>query len=891
MPGPPVIQYPLDLTGVHPDNLVLNEPHGPCYPGNRVFVASYGPFYSKSLVVRNASTSAVLTPGLDYKALHTFIEPTLQTGKLIVSIIQIEPSAYNIPLVIDYQVLGGDYSLSNTALETLLDNLNNDNRPVHWGEIIGKPTAYPPAAHLHDIGDTFGWQYVVASLEAIRQALMLGGSGDLDDVYAYIDLKFGEAMSAVTNVSNNLSSHVNNFNNPHNVTKAQIGLSLVGNYPLATPTIAALNESNETLISPWLIPYAIQFHTSNFNNPHNVTKAQVGLGNVDNYSTATNAQALEGTRNDLFVTPYQVNLMIQAALDATPPGPPATAPTANFTLSSPGGTVSYNVDPENTTAMESLVMCISNTLTNTSTQGSNPFATTNPYLWEITGGDLYASQLGGEQTPPSDALSATFYKQNKDAFPVYMRFTRNAAGEEFQPISRTIALTAEDNAGLTHTKTSTVTWTPQANYYPPMDIPYIRINGVRTEKQSGYTQFQNFYSKKAGNAGVNVTHTFTVDVSDYFINKDPDNYTVSWHISNSTGFTTQVYVNNESGYSKTFSVTVAGNARIEVCVALKITDVRSGLSINLPGYATSASGYQYTGLKIIAKTVPGYVQPSLSFTRQTTVDAYAPSVTDLTVTRTSHTAWHDINFVDWSTAGGYNDGSGPSTLTDIYWEAFLDGTPINLGRLSRDSNNWYDYVKGTPGEWVRWQGLQRLRNIVGAPLFGNKAFFAANAAPATRALKIVLTVRRYDNPGASAGVTPEYIYAQTSQTFNVVMNQPAGVAPVCDFTAELKRLTPVSTENQRYRVRFLTDTSTGLNAAKDKFIWIEPSVGSIVYVERTGDLHNTFGYGNTIDYYSTANGNLAHTANVTVYVIGANGVTHSKTVTVTAPAGQNLEAT
>lgn len=38
-------------------------------------------------------------------------------------------------------------------------------------------------------------------------------------------------------------------------------------------------------------------------NPHNVTKAQVGLGNVDNFGTATNAEAVSGSAADKFVTP------------------------------------------------------------------------------------------------------------------------------------------------------------------------------------------------------------------------------------------------------------------------------------------------------------------------------------------------------------------------------------------------------------------------------------------------------------------------------------------------------------------------------------------------------------------------------------------------------------
>lgn len=72
------------------------------------------------------------------------------------------------------------------------------------------------------------------------------------------------------NKANNsdISSHVNNRNNPHNVTKAQIGLSNVLDVEQASKT--DLNN-----------------HTSNTNNPHNVTKTQIGLSNVDNVKQAS----------------------------------------------------------------------------------------------------------------------------------------------------------------------------------------------------------------------------------------------------------------------------------------------------------------------------------------------------------------------------------------------------------------------------------------------------------------------------------------------------------------------------------------------------------------------------------------------------------------------------
>ena len=76
-----------------------------------------------------------------------------------------------------------------------------------------------------------------------------------------------------------ISAHVNNRSNPHNVTKAQIGLSNVLDVEQASKT--DLNN-----------------HTRNTNNPHNVTKTQVGLSNVDNVKQATYTDH-EATKREL----------------------------------------------------------------------------------------------------------------------------------------------------------------------------------------------------------------------------------------------------------------------------------------------------------------------------------------------------------------------------------------------------------------------------------------------------------------------------------------------------------------------------------------------------------------------------------------------------------------
>lgn len=90
----------------------------------------------------------------------------------------------------------------------------------------------------------------------------LGGSpnnrdiSQLDIVKTYID-------SLKTAIDGSIAAHIGNTGNPHGVTKAQLGLGNVENAALST-------------------------HTGNTGNPHGVTKAQVGLSNVANTAQVTN---------------------------------------------------------------------------------------------------------------------------------------------------------------------------------------------------------------------------------------------------------------------------------------------------------------------------------------------------------------------------------------------------------------------------------------------------------------------------------------------------------------------------------------------------------------------------------------------------------------------------
>ena len=102
------------------------------------------------------------------------------------------------------------------------------------------------------------------------------GSTKLRDWYPKVKSNFSA-------INTQVEEHVGNSDNPHAVTKAQVGLSNVdntsdANKPVSTATQAALNDKADQA--------DLTAHTGNKNNPHAVTKAQVGLANVDNTSDA-----------------------------------------------------------------------------------------------------------------------------------------------------------------------------------------------------------------------------------------------------------------------------------------------------------------------------------------------------------------------------------------------------------------------------------------------------------------------------------------------------------------------------------------------------------------------------------------------------------------------------
>lgn len=121
----------------------------------------------------------------------------------------------------------------------------------------------------------------------------------VDDMNAnteIIDAQMKSNANAITSVTNNHNAHAANKSNPHGITAAQVGLGNVPNVSTnnQTPTYSVQNTlsalaSGEVLSTAFgkLSKAVLELisHIGNKSNPHSVTKAQIGLGNVENVST------------------------------------------------------------------------------------------------------------------------------------------------------------------------------------------------------------------------------------------------------------------------------------------------------------------------------------------------------------------------------------------------------------------------------------------------------------------------------------------------------------------------------------------------------------------------------------------------------------------------------
>ncbi len=177
MPIRTTYKYPLDLMGTSPTNKMVGEKHVIGTSRGRIFIADSGPFFGgDKAVVRDSSNGEVLRPVLDYYLIHPYREAQEITGQPIYCGVRIINPDIGTDIEIDVQYIGGEFSYTTRSLLDMLDSIINDNRPIGWGDLIGVPSEWVPAPHLHSAYDLYAMKHVVAATNDVAAAIREGQS-------------------------------------------------------------------------------------------------------------------------------------------------------------------------------------------------------------------------------------------------------------------------------------------------------------------------------------------------------------------------------------------------------------------------------------------------------------------------------------------------------------------------------------------------------------------------------------------------------------------------------------------------------------------------------------------------------------------------------------------
>ncbi|MCT7451882.1 hypothetical protein N5V60_23390 [Escherichia coli] len=216
-------------------------------------------------------------------------------------------------------MIGGVYVSLIDALYQAIEELKLDDRPINWDDIKNKPELYPPEPHIHHVSAIYGTEHLCLAIYSLKAAILIGDAASDNRLWAAIDQLRKDMQAADKDLTDLHYAHANRTDNPHEVTKAQVGLGNVQNYPTANKAEAEAGTAPDRYMTAQTVGWAIaklagdlvDAHANRRDNPHSVTKAQVNLGNVDNFPTASDDEAKAGTANNRFMTPLRTVAAIE----------------------------------------------------------------------------------------------------------------------------------------------------------------------------------------------------------------------------------------------------------------------------------------------------------------------------------------------------------------------------------------------------------------------------------------------------------------------------------------------------------------------------------------------------------------------------------------------------
>lgn len=300
---PVIYALPFDPTRLLPRNRVLREYHdlsrqaGLAY---RTLVLNHGFFYTEHVEITD-SAGFELTQDEDYQCVAMSAQGAVKTGFEVAAVIVITNPRVTQEVFVNASMVGGEFCDVTPAIADMSAGLLNPTRNPTWRNIDGKPDEFEVGGHLHAFWELYGFEGFCEAIDRITIAKLAVSARTYQQVQTEYDAKMDILDDAMDLLMQQLAEHLL-AKNPHRVTKAQVGLSDVQNFSVITAAEAGTkgfsSPSRYLTVNRFKAMLDVNVltdmtqHINNTNNPHGVTAAQAGTLTIDESEVAL------GTRLD-----------------------------------------------------------------------------------------------------------------------------------------------------------------------------------------------------------------------------------------------------------------------------------------------------------------------------------------------------------------------------------------------------------------------------------------------------------------------------------------------------------------------------------------------------------------------------------------------------------------
>ncbi|EOR9476957.1 hypothetical protein FHC86_RS08125 [Escherichia coli] len=232
-----IYQYPLDLTGTLTSNAVTRRITLGSGKVNRAFAFPDGAFYADTFRLAAANKPGVYPykRGTDYELIfaHTAYQKMTKNREVVMGVV-VTNSAIPTDIEVSAQVVGGFQSANVEGIRQAIASLKIEDRVVDFKDLRNVPDTFPSAPTYKDLGDIYGFEYIITVLAGIKDAINSGSAVQLEEIKGILGGLKNDFLDA-------LNAHINAEGNVHNLDIHQVN-------GLTETEIRALIQSVQTAI-------------------------------------------------------------------------------------------------------------------------------------------------------------------------------------------------------------------------------------------------------------------------------------------------------------------------------------------------------------------------------------------------------------------------------------------------------------------------------------------------------------------------------------------------------------------------------------------------------------------------------------------------------------------